>query len=75
MKERIKIILRDMGKYLSATEMQILQKSLIVNLLGREKEEQITTNEDYLKMFLITPYPFLRFQHILTKISLLSKKV
>ena len=54
MEERIKIILREMEKYLSATEMQILQKSLIANLLGREKEEQIITNEDYLKMFLNT---------------------
>lgn len=54
MEEKIKIILREMEKYLSATEMQLLQKSLITNLLEREKEEQIATNEDYLKMFLNT---------------------
>ena len=49
MEDKIKTILREMEKYLSATEMQILQKSLIANLLGREKEERIITNEDYLK--------------------------
>lgn len=53
MEEKIKTILREMEKYLSATEMQILQKSLIANLRGRE-EKQIITNEDYLKMFLNT---------------------
>ena len=54
MEERIKNILREMEKYLSANEMKLLQKSLIANLLAKEKDEDIATNEDYLNMFLNT---------------------